>query len=94
MAVLNKDIVREMEEYVRDSLETDEVSISYHDRFFFFRLPAELAVEVGAAIYAFLLDWPELSDDSESLLENLIYAGELAKKYDIDLIYGSLLYEE
>lgn len=93
MAVLNKDIVKEMEDYVRDSLETDEVFISYHDRLFF-RLPAELAVEAGAAIYAFLLDWPELSDDSESLLENLIYAGELAKKYDIDLIYGSLLYEE
>lgn len=93
MAVLNKDIVKEMEDYVRDSLETDEVSISYHDRLFF-RIPSELAIEAGAAIYAFLLDWPELSDNSESLLENLIYAGELAKKYDIDLIYGSLLYEE
>lgn len=92
MAVLNKDIVKEMEDYVRDSLGTDEISISYRNMLFF-RIPAELAIEVGAAIYAFLLDWPELSDDSESLLDFLIEAKRVAERYDIDVIYGRLLEE-
>lgn len=92
MAIMNEAIAKEMEEYVRDSLGTDEVSISYRNMLFF-RIPSELAIEVGAAIYAFLLDWPELSDDSESLLGYLIEADKLAKQYDIDVIYGRLLEE-
>lgn len=92
MAIMNKAIAKEMEEYVRDSLGTDEVSISYRNMLFF-RIPSELAIEVGAAIYAFLLDWPELSDDSESLLDFLIEAKRVARQYDIDVIYGRLLEE-
>lgn len=92
MAIMNKAIAKEMEDYVRDSLGTDEVSISYRNMLFF-RIPSELAIEVGAAIYAFLLDWPELSDDSESLLDFLIEAKRVAKQYDIDVIYGRLLEE-
>lgn len=93
MRPLTKDDADNLREYLRESLDTDDVVVTMtSEGRIFFQVPAHLCIEAGAAISIFLLDWQEMAPVGDMIINNLVMADAYYQMFPgIQTVIGFIL---
>lgn len=96
MTKIDSEVAKELQDYLKESLETDQVRIHVSSHGAELRFPANKSLQAGAAISAFFLNIPDFSPVTEVALNSLIQAQVLADRFNLKhtvMVIDNLLQE-
>lgn len=87
MTEIDEKVALELQDYLKDSLDTDHVFVHVAPEGAQMRFPASMSLRAGAAISAFFLNTPDFSPVTSTVLDSLIQAQKLADKFQVEDIF-------